>query len=516
MSDNEQLPQITNFLEKKDRLEIEGSLLKQETFKEIPPAFVEIVEQLRKLTRTWNPVELVTPSAESMRREKELFFAAFDKGNDYYPKFTYTHAQNINLDSQRAMRILQKALEHISAFRPENRSEQIAKVVLYYKVRDDLATAQLLKGLKEGSDEQIGKALAKKYTTIDDELVSIAEKMYQQSILSSAKSGSAESTELPTESELTELTKSVEPAENSVPLLSSEQQKLLTSVEMTAEETKTAFDWLLDEYGMSRTVDRPGFKTIISDEVYSIDVRDKSVQPMTIFIPKERLAGKMTGLKLLELMYHEIEGHARQSMNGRVLTVGGGELRVDEEVLYEGLAKRLDTRFHREFLGKKEGIPQTYYVFAVQMAEQGASFPEIFKDQFNRQLHKILKIPHDQPLPDETNLSPQHLMEAKNKAWKYTYRVMRGHIKTTNKEGYAFAKDLAYLRGYLLDKALVESGNGYINELAIMQVNALQLVAEIDFQSEDLPFPFLDLTKKYCFEVLLPKLEARQKNQQTT
>lgn len=59
----------------------------------------------------------------------------------------------------------------------------------------------------------------------------------------------------------------------------------------------------------------------------------------------------------------------------------------------------------------------------------------------------------------------------------------------------------------MLDRQLVETGFGHINEAAVFANGALQLVAGFDLREKDLPFPYQDLTTKYWLEVLKPKIE---------
>lgn len=464
-----------------------------EEFQKFPPEFQPIIDALRELTITWNPVEFVTPSKESVVREKAAFFAAFDRSEDYQPRFEYRNAHDTPFDPIHAENVLEKLLQNVRAFSPQNRQERVAKIALYYKVRDDLASMRLLLGLRRQDDLQMKEALSQKYAPTDEKLIATAQQLYEQ------KTRGVQKVELP---------------EGERPLLTPEQRKLLESVELTAEETSEAFSWALAQYGLLRPPNARGFAVKISEEVNYIDVRDKSVEPMTIWVPRHRPVEKMTGLKLLRLMGHEIEGHARQSMNGQELMIGGGLLRVDEEALYEGLAKRLDAKFDREYLGEEEIMMQIYSVFAIGMAEKGASFSEIFRDQYERHMHDVLKVPHDQPLPLEDAIAPEKRREVREQAWKFAFRALRGHIDMSNSAQYAFPKDLAYLRGFLIDKQLVEDGLGYLNELAVMQTNALYLTSEMNVREEDLPFPYKDVTREYCFNILLPKLEARAKEQE--
>ena len=57
-------------------------------------------------------------------------------------------------------------------------------------------------------------------------------------------------------------------------------------------------------------------------------------------------------MRSLELLRHEIDQHVRQSLNGQLMFgFGGGALKIDEEVWYEGLAKRAEIEFMRDRFG---------------------------------------------------------------------------------------------------------------------------------------------------------------------
>ena len=70
----------------------------------------------------------------------------------------------------------------------------------------------------------------------------------------------------------------------------------------------------------SERTQHSGFAVTVDEKTTSIDVRDKSAKGPTVFIPKQK---KMNGIELLKLIGHEIEGHARQSINGERLFLIG-------------------------------------------------------------------------------------------------------------------------------------------------------------------------------------------------
>ena len=70
-------------------------------------------------------------------------------------------------------------------------------------------------------------------------------------------------------------------------------------------------------------------------------------------------------------------------------------------------------------------------------------------------------------------------------------------------------KDLSYLRGWQIDKQLVELGHRHINEAAIMTASDIVMLAEFDLSDAHLPYPYKDVTTKYWIEVLRPQMATQ-------
>lgn len=480
-------PQIERFLENRAKAEsgaVEPVVLEKDKF---PVELLALAEQLQEITKTWNPVEFVTASSESIKREKAKVFESYKTGEEYNPAFEYPGVDNASIDVEAAEKQIREIRQQVLAFQPTNEAERLAKIAFHYKVQDDLASIGLIKGLRQKDETMIKDAMNIKYPRTDRSLMAAVEAEYEEFI---------EETAHPTK--ITD-----------APILNPEQQKLLKDSKIDAQGIKEAFEWVLKEYGILKSDETPqGFEVIVDPEATGIDVRDKSSKPLTIFIPADR---EMSGQKLLEMLGHEIESHARQSMNGLSLAIGGGALKVDDETLYEGLARQRDQEFNETYFGEKDTSPTMLYVMAMKQAENGDSFAQIFKEMVDKRLHLYLGINKDQELNYESEEVQKKLPDALNEAWKYTYRVMRGHTDTSNKEKYSFGKDAAYTRGLHVQEQLSQAGYSFVNEAAIMQLNALPLLGRVKLEEQDLPHPFQDIRKRYCFEVLLPKLEEHNK-----
>ncbi|HVZ11751.1 MAG TPA: hypothetical protein VG965_01855 [Patescibacteria group bacterium] len=477
MSSEQLAPAVDNFLGKTatvKKLDIQPN-------RDISSDLLFLSEQVAHISGTWNPVEIYTADGAKREEEKKKFLDAFDRGEEYNPTFEYSYANSLDLANSREY-LLQR-LSGVRTFKPQNRGERLYRAALYFKIKDDVATCDLVDGIKTKDDKKIAAAVRQKYLGTDKSLMDLAEAIYKE------KTNSGETDE----------------AEGNG-LLTEDEKKYLREREFKAQDIKDAFEFVLDRYGILRSEsNNRGFKVKIDDNASGIDVRDKSAEQQTVFIPTDR---KMNGITLLGAIAHEIEGHAIQAMNGIDLYVGlgGGPLKIDDEQLYEGYGIKREADMKKKLLGANDPGPRPYYPFAVKMAEDGASFYDIFKDQLERHLRVSLKKPKDEDLPSYQNIDQKNLNTARSNAWLVAYRVMRGHIDTSNAEKYAMAKDLGYVRGFQMDTQLAENGYGYVNESGIIAPKALQLIAELNISEEMLPLPFVDATTAYWEEILKPQM----------
>ncbi len=444
----------------------------------LPSELREAAEILRGLTGTWNPVELYTADPKSLHGEKQKFFATFLRGHVYQPVFSYEYAESFRLGDARAQ--LEDLLERARAYAPYDRGAELMKLLFVDKLKDDLATCNLVEGLQAKDEAKIGTALQDKYPGVDPRILQIAEEDLERHS-TKPKRG----TETP--GELTE-----------------DQMRRMRELVLDAADVQAAFEWALDRYGMLRKGETgEGYTVVVDRRATAIDVRDKSVLGPSVFVPE---GTRMTGERLLGLMAHEIEGHARQSWNGeRLFLFGGGPLKIDEETLYEGLAMRYEYQFRKRYFGKEfDSHSLDYYVFAVRVGEEGGSFYDVFRDQMDRRLRLELGVPHHSAFSHEQAKDRNLYARVMEQAWGTAYRVMRGHTDMTNPCKFAMAKDLAYFRGHILDQQLCEHGQGFVNELTICSIGQLSILAEFDIDEKDVAVPFQDVTSDYL-RMLLEK-----------
>ncbi|MCK6552363.1 flavohemoglobin expression-modulating QEGLA motif protein, partial [Myxococcota bacterium] len=453
----------------------------------LPPVFTRAMDVIAALTGSFNPVELFT--ADDVVRVKKEFLAKADDGVLENPTFTYAKstaslrakltAEGTSLEEVEAK--LHALRREVLAEKPPrgDRLARVTKVALLEKIADDLATIELAHGLEQRDDRRVRSAFATKYGRgVDRALLDAARMVYGYLVETQAHAKGDEVRRLG--------------AGNLRPELA---EHLSKKESMTADEFKGAVEHLLAGY-YRHYEEKTGklfpeaakFKVEVDEKYSAIDVRDKSSQGPIIGIPDKVRSYK----KYLELLRHEVDQHVRQSLNGQLMFgLGGGALKVDEESWYEGLAKHAEITFMREEFGDESEPTLPYFTFAIDLAEKGKSFVEVFEAL------KALRVA----------AGSSEKLAAEN-AWNAAYRAFRGHIDTTNPDAYALPKDQAYLRGWMLQSQLAARGLGYLNESAISKLDGLALLARFDYGPEDLLFPDLDLTRAWMNDVLLPKAEA--------
>ncbi|MGH7203648.1 MAG: hypothetical protein ACREHC_04360 [Candidatus Levyibacteriota bacterium] len=450
--------------------------------------FSKIAAEIAEITGSWNPVELLTPT--NVQSEQENFFAAIDKGEIYNPQFTYTvlpiYTSELN---EEHLLFLQRQVRECKPSR-DDRLGRIARIALDYKIRDDLATVDIARAMTSRTDastkdQAIKQALSQKYPGTDDVLWRAAQEDFARR------------------------TQSTNGETKQTGILTKEEQEYLETREFDAEDFKIAIEWALSQYGILKIDNEPnsmGFTVVIDPAVTAIDVRDKSANGPTVFIPADK---KENGIKLLKIIGHEIEGHARQSVNGQLLFgIGGGPLKVDNEMLYEGEGKYNDDLVSRILTGETTATALPVYTYAVRAAENGASFYEIYQQQLQMYLQMELHISDPADLPPLEEIDSQKVTKGKDLGWRRSYRVMRGHTDTTNREAFANAKDLAYKRGEMIVEDLRQHDLGYLNEAGIIASGGLQLLAEFAISENDLPLPHKGVAIRYWHEVLQPQMFA--------
>ncbi len=301
------LPEVAAVVEKDARAkeipEPQSAQEKLAKLGETPPRFREITRELRELTGSWNPVEVYTADPESIIAQKAAFFEALEKGEVHNPELTYSQAESMEVDEAYEKLLTMLGEVRGTEIDKEDRTSRVARAALIAKIRDDMATCEMVRGIQRKDEALIKRAITEKYQPLDDGLLAVAEGVYE-------RESTPKDPDTPQEG-----------------LLSAEEKEYLKETMFEAEEIKAAFIWALEDMGIHATdPSMPGFQVVIDPKATSIDVRDKSVAGPTIFIPTTR---RVTGKYLLNLLAHEIGSHARQSMNGqRLFEIGVAHSRL--------------------------------------------------------------------------------------------------------------------------------------------------------------------------------------------
>ena len=382
----------------------------------------EPAKVLARAAMALNPVELITPI--NLSHEKELWINA-DEGEPFLnPEFKYDEFKLSQAAAQgEILRIAADALRY--ACQPETDIDNAILEILEHRVQSALCTANMAASILLGCNTA-GDYSQKIYGTPD-----------KLQVLACYRAAKAHND-----------------SEGAPPCFSSERCDQLKAVSYDAAGIQREFQRVIDAYGIT------GWDIVIDDDVSAIDVRNKtSCGRPQVVIPRSR---KVSGLKLAELIGHELECHLRDSVNAESLFaeyLNGTPLeplipllaKSDDELFYEGHAKLSDVTIKGE-----SALPHPYYVIAIDAALRGYSFADIGELIYN--------------LRREAGQSHKAAMSG---AWTATYRTMRGAVDTLG--GYAYTKDYAYWTGYEVACKVAQQAP-YLLDYATLTLDELRLL----------------------------------------
>jgi hypothetical protein len=375
---------------------------------------------------TLNPVELVTPI--NLKEEKARWIKLAKSGIFANPQFVYDKELLKRAVERRSrLQTLEYELLQIKP-KPENISNTFVWNTIFHALQDGIGTTYLAEAILEGNDSDAADMVAKKYGFPEEKNIELALMI----ILDNQKRGSLELS-----------------LDNTSPL-SIDDRNLFAEHKLNAKQIKEMFIWAMSQYGVE------SWPIKILDNCSSIDVRDKSSFGFPIIaVPSSRM---VDGLKLAELIGHEIECHWRSSVNAKTI----GAPKCDDELVYEGLAALKDKAFNLEYNGTFN-LNSAYYMIAMNEAMHDHEFGE------------TAKLIYD--------YLPESVQNREAKAWMYTYRVFRGITDATNSKGYAFTKDRAYFEGFLFAKELQAKGQeAYLNFSTLGEYNFDNFMKIIDLK----------------------------------
>lgn len=231
----------------------------------------------------------------------------------------------------------------------------------------------------------------------------------------------------------------------------STEEKLRKS-KFNAEDIKNYFEIALIRGGLESV----GYKVIIDSAVKSIGVFKKhpKYDSPVILIPENR---EVDGIKLLQLIAHEIGGHITSDFYNNKQGLGAMSLGRDWETYNEGSAKMNETEIKKEIIGEScldfRINSSSLYVLAMEKVKNGGDFDETYKYTFDLAKKELLA---------EGVNNTESEKGAIETAERMCRRIFRGFDK--KERGKYFTKDLAYLVGELGAQEMRKMGvNKYLD-----------------------------------------------------
>lgn len=396
----------------------------------------EPLEALAEIAAELNPVEMVTPVNAAEEKEKWLELAQAGYLTDPVFRYDPDILQNIGLSGKLAR--LVKAENDFKRMRKANEldGEYVLRTIIQRRFDETKAIVRAAKAIFDQEDDIRQKCLNVVFPKVSPELVDAANAEADR--LAAAKR------------------EPVRKCDSILPTLLSERERFkLQHLKFDAEEIRKYFWRAAKMYGFEET--RP---IKVSALATSIDVRDKSSVGPIVVIPQDR---KVSGLKLLELIAHEIEGHWRDSENAQAVLplLGGGALKASDEILYEGHAMTLESQTKLALKGLPSEAAKPWYILAIDLASKGNSFSQTASSLFSRM----------RPTENDDEATYRQV-------WTTCLRVYRGLRNTTdNSYGYALAKDQAYFAGQILANELHANGLGYLLDFSTLSISDLVTLA---------------------------------------
>jgi len=280
---------------------------------------------------------------------------------------------------------------------PENETDKAIYNILGHRFKQLDAANRIITGITNQSNDQTAAAVRDLYGTVDD-------------------SEFYEAVRCP-----------LKPSPNSI-FLSDNERAALQNISLNALDIAKYFCGALDYCGLKK------WDVEISDQYSSIDARDINLTGHPILgIPSDR---RVSGLKLVSLIGHEINCHIRNVENSRAWFTDN--LDEDSPLLplvpflsksfseknYEGIAKLSDYQTTGE-------VPTSDYLMTIALAQHVDSWSQVASYNYRRAI-----------------AAGKSREQAANSAWIHTYRVLRGASDTAHTNGYAFTKDAGYLLGF--------------------------------------------------------------------
>lgn len=344
--------------------------------------------------------------ADGRNFNEEIDFYLIDrkKGGCYLPNFACPKLYSI--DSKKLKKKIIK-LQHIEQEAIKEKNKNLKNIILktIYIIK---AKINILIELKNRNTKEAFKYAKIVYGDIDDDLLRKAKNHYNKKIEFLKKKRK------------------------------SKVELILEKKEFCAKDIKFYFDLALNKINLTKKV-----RVIIRKNVKNISYcRDNIHNSNEIVIPVDR---KVNGLKLFELMAHEIGIHALVNILSAESGFCGLNFGRDSEAIQEGFALRNEIEIKKKILGSlysdTEIKSKPYAILAMKKIKEGSGVGEVYDYIFDLRKKEYLA-------------EGCSILESEEKSSKTTKdilrRVYRGFYP------YYFPKDKIYFEGELLAKKIEE------------------------------------------------------------
>ncbi len=346
-------------------------------------------------------------------QEINLFLEKRKEDSEYSPIFTYPEMDKVDIQE---LKNDIANLENIEK-NVENETSESVKNIVLEMIAIMKAKVNILIEIKNGNPEKAFENAKIAYGDIDDQLCQKAKECYKEKI---------------------EFLK--EKREKDI--VKSDLEKALEKEKFNAEEIKTYFDLALDKGNLRYN----NFEVIIDERATSINVRpsDPDYDHPVILIPPDR---EVDGIKLVQLIAHEIGCHVTQNNYNHKLGLEGLSFGKDWETAQEGFAVRSEAEIKKELLGESysdfEVQSEAYYILAMEKIKGGADIGEVYDYIFNLKKEEFLAKGDDE----------EESEKKASKGAKITLRrITRGMYP------YYFPKDKAYFEGEFMALEIEKEG----------------------------------------------------------
>lgn len=381
--------------------------------------FRKRVEEIEKAYKAGDLESWIEPQgAEGRTWKQELQYARRNRKERYVPQLTYPALERGYLDPSKpeetkldtkggleALRALQDELPETFRAIP-----QIATQTIEKKRKEFL----FLQAVKDKEHKEAVRNMPHSAPSL--ELVQYAQEVYQ---------------------------KRLEPQREKTPV-----GEKLAKVRFHAYDFQEYFEYALELIGATN------WKTEVTRRVSRVTV---SPEKRTVYIPYKN---KLSGIRLLALIAHEIGVHVATGVNAERNGFGSTYLGTEGTVLNEGLAK-LAEKDVEEMLQGFANPPRPYYVLTIQKAlETGGDFwsAHDYLVELRRKELEAQRKYEEEKTGNEGKYTNKYVSDETYKTVrKILKRIFRGAVDLS-RGGYVYTKDKAYLEGEVMAQKIKEQG----------------------------------------------------------